>query len=129
MILAIILSLLVLASPAEVDNLNILLPELQKQPHTMPLQLISAQDGCYYWKTSQPDIISVTTYLPKPSGCSRQALVSVSQVGAYSSSIYVGADDSDSDSGFKIPVRLRKLNKISIFTKSRMMNIKEIQKL
>lgn len=58
----------------------------------MPLQLITAQDGCYYWKSSQPDILSVTTHLPKPSGCSRQALVSAAHIGSYPSSIYVGAD-------------------------------------
>lgn len=95
MIFLIMASLLVFSSPAEVDNLNILLPELEKPPLNLPLQLITAQDGCYHWKSSQPDIISVLPHLPKPTGCSRQAIVSVGQVGKYPSSIYVSADEAE----------------------------------
>lgn len=53
----------------------------------------------------------------------------VVQPGAYSSSIYVTATDTATESVLNIPVRIRKLNKISIATKSRMMNLKEIQKI
>ena len=55
--------------------------------------------------------------------------MSVGQVGPYHSSIFVSADDANSESLIKIPVRTRKLAKISIASKSRMMNIKEVQRL
>jgi hypothetical protein len=55
--------------------------------------------------------------------------VKVVQPGPYSSSIYVTASDAATDSILNVPVRIRKLNKIFIATKSRMMNLKEIQKI
>ena len=129
MIFAFFFTLLVLVTPAEVDNLNILLPQLQEAPPTLPLQLVTAQDGCYHWTSSLPNIIHVESHQPKTNGCSRQALVSVSKIGEFRSSIYVSADEAESESMYKIPVRIRKLNKITIASKSRMMNIKEIQRL
>ena len=71
----------------------------------------------------------MTPHNPSSGGCSRQAITSVLQVGPFSSSIYVGADDVNSESSTRIPVRIRRLDKISIASKSRMMNIREIQRL
>lgn len=51
------------------------------------------------------------------------------QPGPFSSSIYVTATDTLTESVLNIPVRIRKLSKIFIATKSRMMNLKEIQKI
>ena len=93
------------------------------------MQLITAQDGCYHWASSKPEIIQVSPHNPKSPGCSRQALATVSKVGPYPSSIYVSADEANSESEMKIPVRIRKVNKITISSKSRMMNIKEVQRL
>jgi hypothetical protein len=129
MILAVLLSLLVISSPTEVDNLNILLPQLQETAPILPLQLLTAQDGCYHWTSSLPNIIQVSPHNPKATGCSRQALISVAKVGAFPSSIFVSADDANSESLIKIPVRIRRIDKITIASKSRMMNIKEIQRL
>lgn len=53
----------------------------------------------------------------------------VAKAGPYSSSIYVTATDAATESILNIPVRIRKLSKIMIATKSRMMNLKEIQKI
>lgn len=124
MILIIFFSILSLTSQAEVDNLNILLPQIDRSIPNFPQQLITATDGCYHWSSSLPNIISVTGHNPKSSGCSRQVLIRVGEVGEFKSSIYVSADEIDSESEIKIPVRIRKVNKISIASKSRMMNIK-----
>ena len=129
MIPTLLLVLLTLTSSAEVDYLNILLPELQEPIPTFPLQLITAQDGCYHWKSSQPDFIHVSPHNPKSPGCSRQALVSVGKIGPFTSSIFVSADEANSESEMKIPVRIRTVKKIRIASKSRMMNIKEVQRL
>ena len=51
----------------------------------------------------------MTPHNPGAGGCSRQALASVLQVGAFGSSIYVSADDVNSESTTKIPVRIRRL--------------------
>ena len=96
MILAIILTILTLTASTEVDNLNILLPQLQESIPTFPLQLITAQDGCYHWTTSEPKAISISPHNPKSTGCSRQALISVAQVGVFPSSYFVSADDEHS---------------------------------
>lgn len=129
MILTLLMTLLAISSCTEVDNLNILLPQLQEPIPTFPLQLITAQDGCYHWTSSLPTTIKVSPHSPKTTGCSHQALISVAQVGSFPSSIFVSADDANSESLIKIPVRIRKLHKITIASKSRMMNIREIQRL
>ena len=98
MILVFLLAILTITSPTEVDNLNILLPQIEKPIHTFPQQLVTATDGCYHWTSSLPNIVSVTAHNPKSSGCSRQALVRVDQIGAFSSSIYVSADEANSES-------------------------------
>jgi hypothetical protein len=124
-ILIIILSLAIFAqSTTEVDNLNLLLPELKDSSRTLPLQLITAKGGCYTWASSAPSILSVKPHENKSEPCSKQALVEVVKAGPYSSSIYVTATDAATESILNIPVRIRKLNKIFIATKSRMMNLK-----
>jgi hypothetical protein len=55
--------------------------------------------------------------------------VQVVRGGAYTSTAYITATDTTSESVLNIPVRIRRLHKIVIATKSRMMNIKEIQKI
>jgi hypothetical protein len=123
-----LLTLLLLSAATEVDNLNILLPELRDSSSTLPLQLITAQAGCYTWTSSAPAVVSASLHEGK-GGCSRQAVVQVVQPGAHSSSTYITASDTASEAQLNIPVRIRRLNKISIATKSRMMNLKEIQKI
>ncbi len=128
--LIIILSFaLVAQATTEVDNLNLLLPELKDSSLQLPLQLITAQGACYLWSSSVPEVLSVSLHDQKSSTCSKQALVKVVQPGPYSSSIYVTASDAATDAILNVPVRIRKLSKIFIATKSRMMNLKEIQKL
>ena len=124
MIPILLLTLLALTSSTEVDNLNILLPQLQQPIPTFPVQLITAQDGCYHWASSKPEIVQVSPHNPKSPGCSNQVLATVNKVGPYPSSIYLSADEANSESEMKIPVRIRKVNKITISSKSRMMNIK-----
>jgi len=98
MILVFLLAILTITSPTEVDNLNILLPQIEKPIPIFPQQLVTATDGCYHWVSSLPNIVSVTPHNPKSSGCSRQALVTVGQIGPFSSSIYVSADEVNSES-------------------------------
>lgn len=98
MILVLLLSILVITSATEVDNLNILLPQIEKPIPNFPQQLITATDGCYHWTSSLPNVVSVAPHNPKSSGCSRQALVRVGQIGPFPSSIYVSADEANSES-------------------------------
>ncbi len=113
---------------SEVDNLNLLLPELGDSSRSLPLQLITAQGGCYSWTSSAPNALS-TTLLEGRAGCSKQAVVQVVRPGAYTSTAYITATDTASESVLNIPVRIRRLHKIVIATKSRMMNLREIQKI
>lgn len=122
------LLLLVLAATTEVDNLNLLLPELAHASPILPLQLITAQGGCYRWASSAPDVLTVASNDTNV-GCSRQAVVQIAEAGPFSSSIFVTATDLSSEAILNIPVRIRRLNRILIVTKSRMMNLREIQKL
>jgi hypothetical protein len=113
---------------SEVDNLNLLLPELGDSSRALPLQLITAQGGCYSWASSAPNALSATL-LEGRAGCSKQAVVQVVRPGPHTSTAYITATDTASESVLNIPVRIRRLHKIAIATKSRMMNIKEIQKI
>ena len=114
---------------AEVDTLNMLLPELSRSGLELPKQLLSTKGGCYEWASSSPETIKVTPKDPTAAGCSRQALVEVAQPGPFPSSVYVSASDTATESVLNIPARIRKIYSIFIATKSRMMNIKEMQKL
>jgi hypothetical protein len=102
---------------------------MKDSSRTLPLQLITAQGGCYSWASSAPSVLSTRLLDPKAIACSKQAVVQVVQTGPYASSIYVTATDTATESILNIPVRIRKLSKIAIATKSRMMNINEIQKI
>ena len=61
--------------------------------------------------------------------CSKRAVVEVVQSGAHHSTISIAAVEQSSQSSLLIPVRIRPLSRITIVTKSRMMNIRELQKL
>jgi hypothetical protein len=128
--MAVLLLLLAVATAptTEVDNLNLLLPELADPARDLPLQLITAAGGCYSWTSSAPNVVSASL-LEGRAGCAKQAVVQVVRAGAYTSSCCITATDTASESVLNIPVRIRKLVKIAIATKSRMMNIREIQKL
>ena len=69
------------------------------------------------------------SYEPNASKCSKKGLVKLNHVGAFPSSVYVTAEDVGAEDMFNIPVRIRRISRISIMTKSRMMNIKEVQKI
>lgn len=75
------------------------------------------------------EVLDVRSYESKQGGCSRQAIASVVETGPFPSSIYISASDAATGAILNLPVRIRKMQRISIVTKSRMMNIKEIQKI
>lgn len=64
-----------------------------------------------------------------PAACSKRAVVEVVQAGPHHSTISISAVEQSSQSALLIPVRIRPLSRLSIVTKSRMMNIRELQKL
>jgi hypothetical protein len=66
---------------------------------------------------------------PTAASCSKRAVAEVVQPGAHYSTISIVALEQTSQSSLLIPVRIRPLSRLSIVTKSRMMNIRELQKL
>jgi hypothetical protein len=121
--------LLVLTTCAEVDTLTMLLPELNSPGLELPKQLLSTKGACYEWTSSAPETLRVTPAEPTPGGCARQALVELAEPGPVPSSIMVTATDAATSQLLNIPARIRRINSIHIQTKSRMMNIREVQKL
>jgi len=55
----IIFIILAIAYSAEVDNLNILLPQLKEPSFELPLQLITAKNDCFIWNSSDIQILTV----------------------------------------------------------------------
>jgi hypothetical protein len=49
--------------------------------------------------------------------------------GAFQSTVHIIAREQESTEVVRIPVRVRDLKRIAIFTKSRIMNIEEVQNL
>jgi hypothetical protein len=91
--LVLFLLLLTFIVATEVDNLNVLLPELKLATTILPLQLITAQGGCYHWTSSAPEILAVTSNDSIAGSCSRQAVIQIAEVGPFYSSIFVTATD------------------------------------
>lgn len=58
----IFLFLCVLALSTEVDNLNLLLPQLREPSFELPLQLVTAKNDCFIWTSSDNQILSVQPY-------------------------------------------------------------------
>lgn len=51
------------------------------------------------------------------------------QKGAHQSTVHIMAREQESTGMVRIPVRIRDLKRIAIFTKSRIMNVEEVQNL
>lgn len=66
---------------------------------------------------------------PGDHNCFKNGLVHLKAIGPYPSSIYITAKDQTSTELINIPVRVHDLKKISIFTKSKIMNLKEVTTL
>lgn len=64
-----------------------------------------------------------------PASCSKRAVIEVVQPGPHYSTISISAVEQSSQTSLLIPVRIRPLSRLSIVTKSLMMNIRELQKL
>lgn len=61
--------------------------------------------------------------------CNSNGIVELAHEGQYPSSVFVVARGKSNTDLISIPVRIRDLTRISIFTKSRIMDIKEVQNL
>ena len=107
-----------------------LLPQITTPTLQMPQQLLSTHGGCYHWTSSSPKTLAVSPHPQNLSQeCSAQALVEVIQTGPFPSSVYLTASDPSTLTVLNIPARIRQIHSIFIATKSRMMNIQEVQKL
>lgn len=51
--------LVILAQTTEVDNLNLLLPQLREPSFELPLQLVTAKNDCFTWASSDTQILAV----------------------------------------------------------------------
>jgi hypothetical protein len=88
---------------------------------------------CYNWHSADPRVIRVKGthhgLLPsdpagKSSSCFSNGIVELVHEGEYPASMIITAEDQESYDVISIPVRIRNLTRVSIFTKSRIMNIK-----
>ena len=58
----IIFILVIMAQTTEVDNLNLLLPQLREPSFELPLQLVTAKNDCFIWTSSDTQILAVNPY-------------------------------------------------------------------
>lgn len=118
----------------EVDSFNLLLPTAYHQSRGHARQLIVTEGDCYQWDSTDAAVVSVKgtqqgSKKDSSNQCHSNGIVQLMHMGAYPSSIYITATDRETNELTNIPVRIRDLERISIFTKSRVMNIREIQNL
>lgn len=121
-----------------VNSFNLLLPTSYHPTKGHARQIIITSGGCYDWESTQSSVVRVkgTHHGLVPSQtasknplCNSNGIVELVKDGQYPSSVYITARDRASTELINIPVRIRDLKRISIFTKSKVMNIKEIQNL
>lgn len=136
--LLLLFSTILITNSQEVNSFNLLLPTSYHPTKGHARQIIITSGGCYDWESTESGVIRVqgTHHGLVPSQtasknplCNSNGIVELVKDGQYPSSIYITARDRSSTELINIPVRIRDLKKISIFTKSKIMNIKEIQNL
>ena len=114
----------------EVDSFNLLLPTAYHPNKGHSSQLVITEGGCYDWDSTDPSIVTVkgthqgSKKDQNSARCFSNGLVQLKHEGKYSSSVYITAKDQESSELASIPVRIRDLQRVSIFTKSKVMNLR-----
>ena len=114
----------------EVDSFNLLLPTAYHPNKGHTSQLVITEGGCYDWDSTDASIVTVkgthqgSKQDSNSARCFSNGLVHLQHEGKYSSSVYITAKDQESSELASIPVRIRDLERVSIFTKSKVMNLR-----
>jgi len=110
------------ASAYRLNVPRVLLPYYAKNKVSYQLEVKEPDSGCFYWKSTRPDIVSVE---PLEKGCSSKALITARSLHSAEQSAIIMATSSDGKETLTCDVRVDIVDRIEVHTTTGLLFIEE----